>query len=183
MFCFFPCGTDSFLIETEVTQSYLTLYNPMVGYSLPGSSVHGIFQARVLEWVAVSFSRRSSRPRNWTPVSLIVGRCFTTSATSEVTSFLIALTQIFVLLCSSLLFIQINASSLSYFSEHHIFRMLISPLPPKIDLIFIWLIQLMICFMATIHRVAKSPAQLKWLSMQIYTCLYICVCIYVYVLF
>ena len=34
--------------------------------SLPGSSVHGIFQARVLEWVAISFSRGSSRPRDWT---------------------------------------------------------------------------------------------------------------------
>ena len=33
-------------------------------YSLPGSSVHGIFQARVMEWVAISFSRGSSRPRD-----------------------------------------------------------------------------------------------------------------------
>ena len=39
-----------------VTQSCLTLCDPMDG-SLPGSSVHGIFQARVLEWVAISFSR------------------------------------------------------------------------------------------------------------------------------
>ena len=37
--------------------------------SLPGSSVHGILQASVLEWVAISFSRRSSRPRDWTRVS------------------------------------------------------------------------------------------------------------------
>ena len=44
--------------------------------SLPGSSVHGIFQARILEWVAISFSRRSSQPRDWTWVSCIVGRCF-----------------------------------------------------------------------------------------------------------
>ena len=34
--------------------------------SLPGSSVHGILQARILEWVAISFSRGSSQPRNWT---------------------------------------------------------------------------------------------------------------------
>ena len=39
--------------------------------SLPGSSVHGISQARILEWVAISFSRGSSWPRNWTQVSCI----------------------------------------------------------------------------------------------------------------
>ena len=42
------------------------------------SSVHGIFQARVLEWVAISFSRGSSRPRDWTRVSRIAGRRVTT---------------------------------------------------------------------------------------------------------
>ena len=41
--------------ESEVAQSCPTLSDPM-GYSLPGSSVHGIFQARVLEWVAIAFS-------------------------------------------------------------------------------------------------------------------------------
>ena len=44
--------------ESEVTQSCLTLSNPMDG-SLPGSSIHGIFQARVLEWGAVAFSKYS----------------------------------------------------------------------------------------------------------------------------
>ena len=53
--------------------------------SLPGSSVHGIFQARVLEWVAISFSRGSSQHRDQTQVSGIVGRCFTIWATREVT--------------------------------------------------------------------------------------------------
>ena len=43
--------------------------------SPPGSSVHGIFQARVLEWVAISFSRGSSQPRDQTQVSCIAGRC------------------------------------------------------------------------------------------------------------
>ena len=43
-------------------------------YSLQGSSVHGIFQARVLEWVAISFSRGSSPPRDWTQVSHIARR-------------------------------------------------------------------------------------------------------------
>ena len=44
------------------------------GLCLPGSSVHGILQARILEWVATSFSRGSSRPRDWTQVSHIAGR-------------------------------------------------------------------------------------------------------------
>ena len=62
--------------ESEVTQSCPTLCDPM-DCSLPGSSVHGIFQARVLEWVAISFSRWSSWPRDWTWVSRIAGRRFT----------------------------------------------------------------------------------------------------------
>ena len=44
--------------------------------SLPGSSLHGILQARILEWVAISFSRESSRPRDRTRLSSIPGRCF-----------------------------------------------------------------------------------------------------------
>ena len=47
------------LLESEVAQLCPTLCNPMV-WSLPGSSVHGIVQARTLEWVAISFSRGSS---------------------------------------------------------------------------------------------------------------------------
>ena len=52
--------------------------------SPPGSSVHGILQARILEWVAIPFSRRSSLPRDWTWVSPIAGRFFTTWANREV---------------------------------------------------------------------------------------------------
>ena len=51
--------------------------------SQPGSSVHGIFQARILEWVAIPFSRGSSQPRNQTWVSHISGRFFTVWATRE----------------------------------------------------------------------------------------------------
>ena len=68
--------------EREVAQSCLTLCDPM-DCSLSGSSVHGIFQARLLEWIAISFSRGSSRPRNRTPVSRIAGRCLTVWATRE----------------------------------------------------------------------------------------------------
>ena len=68
--------------ESEVTQSCPTFCDPM-DCSLPGSSVHGIFQARVLEWVAISFSRGSSWPRDRTLVSCIACRCFTVWATRE----------------------------------------------------------------------------------------------------
>ena len=56
-----------------VTKSCPTLFDP-VDCGLPGSSVHGILQARVLEWVAISFSRGSSRPRDRTQISHIAGR-------------------------------------------------------------------------------------------------------------
>ena len=59
--------------KVKVTQSCLTLCDPM-DYSLPSSSIHGILQARVLEWVAISFSRGSSWPGDWTQVSCIAGR-------------------------------------------------------------------------------------------------------------
>ena len=59
-----------------------TLCDPM-DCSLPGSSIHGILQARVLEWVAISFSRGSSWPRDRTQVSCIAGRRFTLWATRE----------------------------------------------------------------------------------------------------
>ena len=61
--------------ESEVVQSCPTLCDPM-DCGLPGSSVHGIFLARILEQVAVSVSRRSSQPRDGTLVSHIVGSCF-----------------------------------------------------------------------------------------------------------
>ena len=51
--------------------------------SLPGSSIHGILQARVLEWVATSFSTGSSRPGDQTQVSHVAGRRFTLRATME----------------------------------------------------------------------------------------------------
>ena len=68
---------------SEVAQLCPILWDTM-NCSLTGSSIHGIFQARVLEWVAISFSRRSSQPRDWTQVSHVVGRRFTIWATREV---------------------------------------------------------------------------------------------------
>ena len=62
--------------------SRLTLCN-LMDYSLPGSPAHGILQARTLEWVAISFSRESSWPRDQTWVSCIAGRFFTIWATKK----------------------------------------------------------------------------------------------------
>ena len=67
----------------DLAQLCPTLGDPMDS-GLPGSAVHGIFQARILEWAAISFSRGSSQPRDRTRVSRIVGRCFTTCTTKEV---------------------------------------------------------------------------------------------------
>ena len=71
-----------------VAQSYLTLYDP-VDYSLPGSSVCGILQTRMLEWVAISFSRECPWPRNQTHVSCIsslAGEFFTTETSRKSSS-------------------------------------------------------------------------------------------------
>ena len=66
-----------------IAQLCLTLCNPKE-CSPPGSSIHGILQARVLEWVAISFSRGSSQPRDQTQVSHIAGRRVNLWATREV---------------------------------------------------------------------------------------------------
>ena len=66
----------------KVAQSCLTLCNPM-GCSLPGSSVHGTLQARILQWVAIAFSRGSSQPRDRAQVLHITGRFFTIWPTRE----------------------------------------------------------------------------------------------------
>ena len=65
-----------------VTQSCLTLCNHM-DCSPPGSSVHGILQVRILEWVAIPFSRGPSWPQDQTQVFWIAGRFFTSWATRE----------------------------------------------------------------------------------------------------
>ena len=69
-----------------VAQSCPTLCNPM-DCGPPGSSVHGTLQARILEWVAIPFSRGSSRPRHRTQVSCTAGRFFAIWATRETCSY------------------------------------------------------------------------------------------------
>ena len=70
------------LLRVLVAQSCLTLCDPM-DYSLLGFSVHGILQARILEWIAIPFSRGTSQPRDRTLVSCITGRFFTVWATGK----------------------------------------------------------------------------------------------------
>ena len=70
-------GMDRAWSEVKVAQSYPTLCDPM------DYTVHGILQARILEWVALPFSRASSKPRNHTQVSRIAGRFFASWAKGE----------------------------------------------------------------------------------------------------
>ena len=69
-------------LSVLVAQSCPTLCDPM-DCSPPGSSAREIFQARILQWVAISFSRWSSHPRDRTRVSCAAGRFFTDRATRE----------------------------------------------------------------------------------------------------
>ena len=69
--------------ESEITQPCPILCDPM-DCRLPDSSVYGIFQAKILEWVAISFSRGFSWPRDRTCVSHTAGSLFTIWATREV---------------------------------------------------------------------------------------------------
>ena len=68
--------------EVKVTQSCPTLWDPM-DCSLPGSSVYGILQVRILEWVTMSFSRGSSQPRGQIQVFHIASGLFTVWATRK----------------------------------------------------------------------------------------------------
>ena len=71
-----------------VTQSYLTLCSS-VDCSQHGSSVHGIFPARILEWIAIPYSRNSFWPRNWTRFlasRALAGRFLTTAAAKSLQS-------------------------------------------------------------------------------------------------
>ena len=94
MACDCPVGRDFYLGWTGssngqwwqlcvlVAQSCLTLCNPL-DCSPPGSPVPGILQARILEWVAIPFSRGSSWPRDWTCISWTAGRFFMIWATRD----------------------------------------------------------------------------------------------------
>ena len=76
----------SVYIYAQSLKSCSTLWDPM-DYSRPGSPVHGILQVRILEWVVMSFSRGSYRPRDQTRISCIAGRFFTDWATGGVSAY------------------------------------------------------------------------------------------------
>ena len=71
------------LASESVSYSAMSDSLDPMGYNPTGSSVHGILQARTLEWVVILFSRGPSQPRDQTQVSCIAGRFFTIWATSE----------------------------------------------------------------------------------------------------
>ena len=85
-------ASSSWVSLKIVAQSCPTLCDPMDG-SPPGSSVHGILQAKILEWVAIPFSRGSSQPRDRTWVSCITVRFFTLWDTREAPSLKTGLAQ------------------------------------------------------------------------------------------
>ena len=85
-------------MRRKVAQSCTALFDP-VDCTLPGSSIDGIFQARVLEWVAVSFCRGSSWPKDRTQVFCIAGRRFTRWATGETPSYIYVYIHIYIYMC------------------------------------------------------------------------------------
>ena len=95
----------------SVTQSWPTLCNPMV-CSPPGSSVHGISQAKILEWVAISFSRGSFWLRNQTQVSCIASGFFTDWATRE------AYTCVYTHICMCVCVCVCVCIKLNHFAAH-----------------------------------------------------------------
>ena len=121
-FTFRLCWAQSCLI-----QSCLILCDP-VDYSPPGSSVHGIFQVSILEWVAISFSRGSSQPRGRTRVSgvsCIAGGFFTAEPPGK----------------PALIQISLNGSCLPPSTSQGAYDDLISPTA----IIFVWLIEHVNC--------------------------------------
>ena len=92
------------LWKVKVTQSCSTLCGP-VDYT-----VHGILQARILEWVTFPFSRGSSQPRDWTQVSLIAWRLFTSWATREALSYCWLLLEVVEVFSKNHFFWSINFS-------------------------------------------------------------------------
>ena len=77
------------LSERERSRSVMSDSLRPMDCSPPGSSIHVIFQARVLEWVAISFCRGSSQPKDRTQVSHIAGRRFTVWDTREASEFML----------------------------------------------------------------------------------------------
>ena len=89
-----------------------------VDCSPPGSSVYRIFQARIVEWIAISFSRGSSRPRNQTKVSCVAGRFFTYWARREAWYIAYLFTMTYIIGNILSVFLWYNQLSMMYFSYY-----------------------------------------------------------------
>ena len=104
-------------VEVLVAQLCLTLYDS-VNCNPPGSFVHGISQAKILEWVAVPSSRGPSRPRDQTQVSCIAGRVFTIWANKEALSVWIYIKLLSSTVIFSLSIILASTLVTTFFSCH-----------------------------------------------------------------
>ena len=120
--------STGFCVCVLIVQSCLTLCDP-VNCSPPASSVHGILQARILEWVAIPFSRGSSRPKNQTQVYWIAGRFFTVWATEAMLNqkaafhFEVSSTEEYILyLWSASLGLDTGRFCIAYVSDYHPLR-------------------------------------------------------------
>ena len=89
-----PCTDICMLIYVCVSHSVVSNLLDSMDYSLPSSSIHGILQARTLEWAAMSSSRGSSRPRDQTQVFLIAGGFLTSWATRETQRWCVLVVQL-----------------------------------------------------------------------------------------
>ena len=86
--------------------------------SPPGSSVYRIFWARIVQWIAISFSRGSSQPRNWTKVSCIAGRFFTYWARREAWYIAYLFTMTYIVGNILSVFLWYNQLAMMYFSYY-----------------------------------------------------------------
>ena len=123
-FCSISLGLQS--LQSEVAQSCQTLCDPM-GYNLPSSSVHGILQARIFQWVAIAISWASSQPRNQTGVSCIVGGFFIARLTNGESCHkkYIFFSWLFRLPTSQLIFPQSSPHSLCMWVSTHLGKSLL----------------------------------------------------------
>ena len=101
-----------FQVYMVVVLSCVWLRNSM-DYSPPGSSVHGILQVRILEWVAISYSKESSQPRNWTLISCVslIGRQILYHCTTWETLY-IYIYMLYIYICCAVLSHSVVSDSL-----------------------------------------------------------------------
>ena len=112
------CKPHILIVKVLVTHLCLTLWDPM-DYRPLGSSVHGILQAKILEWVSISFSRGSSQLRDRTWVCCMAGRFFTIWATKEAHTPLKAHFEILSLIKSSQTLWTPTSTSVLNVSPYH----------------------------------------------------------------